>query len=194
MKRVCVYCGSNVGARPAYADAARALGRQLAEAGLGVVYGAGNVGLMHVVAEAALKAGGEVIGLIPRALRDKELAHGGLSELIVVNSMHERKRGMADRADAFIALPGGIGTLEEVIEVFTWLQLEFHAKPVGLLNTADYYDHLLAFLDHMAEERFLLRDQLAMLQVAEDPADLLGRLRSFEPARLEKWIDRRRMS
>lgn len=194
MKRVCVYCGSNVGARPAYTEAARELGRTLAGAGLGLVYGAGNVGLMHVVAEAALRAGGEVIGLIPRALRDKELAHDGLTELIVVDSMHERKQGMADRADAFIALPGGIGTLEEVIEVFTWLQLEFHAKPVGLLNTAGYYDHLLAFLAHMRDERFLLGEQLAMLRVDENPAALLEQLRAFQPARLEKWIDRRRLS
>jgi len=194
MKRICVYCGSNVGARPAYTDAARELGRTIAAAGLGLVYGAGNVGLMHVVAEAVLQSGGEVIGLIPRALADKELAHEKLTELIVVDSMHERKRGMADRADGFIALPGGIGTLEEVVEVFTWLQLEFHAKPVGLLNTEGFYDRLLDFLRHMCDERFLRPEQLDMLLVDADPSALLDRMRSFRPARLEKWIDRRRFT
>jgi uncharacterized protein (TIGR00730 family) len=194
MKRICVYCGSNVGGQPAYTDAARALGGTIAAAGLGLVYGAGNVGLMHVVAEAALRAGGEVIGLIPRALADKELAHEQLTELIVVDSMHERKQGMADRADGFIALPGGIGTLEEVIEVFTWLQLEFHAKPVGLLNVNGFYDHLLEFLRHMVGENFLRQEQFDMLLVDSDPVRLLAKMRSFEPARLEKWIDRRRLT
>ena len=194
MKRICVYCGSNVGARADYADAARELGRALVGAGLGLVYGAGNVGLMHVVAEAALAAGGEVIGLIPRSLADKELAHEGLTELIVVDSMHERKQGMADRADGFIALPGGIGTLEEVVEVFTWLQLEFHAKPIGLLNVAGFYDRLTTFLEHMNAEGFLLREQLDMLLVEDDPARLLDRMSNFKPARLEKWIDRRRLT
>lgn len=194
MKRVCVYCGSNIGARPAYTEAARELGRTIAEAGLGLVYGAGNVGLMHVVAEAALHAGGEVVGLIPRALADQELAREGLTELIVVESMHERKRGMADRADAFIALPGGIGTLEEVVEVFTWLQLEFHAKPVGLLNIEGFYDRLMEFLQHMCDERFLRPEQLGMLLVDASPATLLERMRSFEPAQSEKWIDRRRFA
>lgn len=194
MKRVCVYCGSNVGARPAYAEAARELGRTLAGAGLGLVYGAGNVGLMHVVAEAALRMGGEVVGYIPRALADKELAHEGLTELVVVESMHERKQGMADRADGFIALPGGIGTLEEVIEVFTWLQLEFHAKPIGLLNTDGFYDRLLEFLDHLCTEQFLRQEQLDMLLVDADPERLLERMRAFQPARLEKWIDRRRLT
>ncbi|MBL6764872.1 MAG: TIGR00730 family Rossman fold protein [Verrucomicrobiae bacterium] len=194
MKRICVYCGSNVGSRAAYADAARELGRVIADAGLGLVYGAGNVGLMHVVAEAALRAGGEVIGLIPRSLADKELAHEDLTELIVVESMHERKQGMADRSDGFIALPGGIGTLEEVVEVFTWLQLEFHSKPIGLLNVAGFYDRLLEFLEHMSAEGFLLRAQVDMLLVDDDPGRLLDRMRRFKPIRQEKWIDRRRFT
>jgi uncharacterized protein (TIGR00730 family) len=194
MKRICVYCGSNVGSRAAYADAARDLGRVIADAGLGLVYGAGNVGLMHVVAEAALRAGGEVIGLIPRSLADKELAHENLTELIVVESMHERKQGMADRSDGFIALPGGIGTLEEVVEVFTWLQLEFHSKPIGLLNVAGFYDRLLEFLEHMSAEGFLLRAQVDMLLVDDDPGRLLDRMRRFKPIRQEKWIDRRRFT
>lgn len=194
MKRICVYCGSNVGSRAAYADAARELGRVIADAGLGLVYGAGNVGLMHVVAEAALRAGGEVIGLIPRSLADKELAHEDLTELIVVESMHERKQGMADRSDGFIALPGGIGTLEEVVEVFTWLQLEFHSKPIGLLNVAGFYDRLLEFLKHMSAEGFLLRAQVDMLLVDDDPGRLLDRMRRFKPIRQEKWIDRRRFT
>jgi uncharacterized protein (TIGR00730 family) len=194
MKRICVYCGSNVGSRAAYADAARDLGRVIADAGLGLVYGAGNVGLMHVVAEAALRAGGEVIGLIPRSLADKELAHEDLTELIVVESMHERKQGMADRSDGFIALPGGIGTLEEVVEVFTWLQLEFHSKPIGLLNVAGFYDRLLEFLEHMSAEGFLLRAQVDMLLVDDDPGRLLDRMRRFKPIRQEKWIDRRRFT
>ena len=194
MKRICVYCGSNVGSRAAYADAARELGRVIADAGLGLVYGAGNVGLMHVVAEAALRAGGEVIGLIPRSLADKELAHEDLTELIVVESMHERKQGMADRSDGFIALPGGIGTLEEVVEVFTWLQLEFHSKPIGLLNVAGFYDRLLEFLEHMSAEGFLLSAQVDMLLVDDDPGRLLDRMRRFKPIRQEKWIDRRRFT
>jgi uncharacterized protein (TIGR00730 family) len=150
MKRVCVYCGSATGANPAHRDAAEKLGVLLATRGIGLVYGGGNVGLMGVIADAALRAGGEVIGVIPGALMDKELGHTGVTKLHVVASMHERKQLMADLSDGFIALPGGIGTLEEFFETLTWLQLGFHNKPVGLLNVAGFYEHLLTFLRHVS--------------------------------------------
>ncbi len=191
MKRICVYCGSNKGANGAFTKAAIGLGSLLAREGLGLVYGAGNVGLMGIVADSCLGAGGEVIGVIPQALAKKELAHRGLTELIVVRSMHERKQMMADRADAFIALPGGIGTLEEVIEVFTWLQLHFHEKPIGLLNTAGYYDKLLEFLGHMSDEKFLKPEQRKMLLVDESPKRLLEKLRDFQPQQIDKWLEKR---
>lgn len=194
MKRICVYCGSNPGSDPAFANAARELGKLLTARGLGLVYGAGNVGLMGIIADAVLQEGGEVIGFIPQALEEKELAHTGITELVVVDSMHERKQLMADRADGFIAMPGGIGTLEEVIEVFTWLQLRFHAKPVGLLNTAGFYDPLMTFLDQVCEQQFLKREQLDMLIVSDSPTELLDRFNSFEPATEDKWFEHREES
>ena len=190
MKRICVFCGSNPGAEPAYAEAAADLGRLLAGRGLTLVYGGGHVGLMGVLADATLAAGGRVTGVIPEALAAKELAHAGLTDLVVVGSMHERKALMSELSDAFIALPGGIGTLEEWFEVWTWSQLGFQPKPCGMLNVAGYYDHLLAFLDHMTEERFLSPPHRSMA-IVEDRADrLLDRLASYQPPRAEKWIDR----
>lgn len=190
MKRICVYCGSNHGANPGFTQAAEELGQLLAAEGIGLVYGAGNVGLMGVVADAVLAAGGEVVGAIPKALEELEVAHRDLTELLVVDSMHERKQIMADRADGFIALPGGIGTLEELIEVFTWLQLRFHTKPIGVLNVGGYYDKLLDFLDHMCAEKLLRKEQRNMLLVDKSPAGLLRQMREFQPTEIEKWFNR----
>jgi uncharacterized protein (TIGR00730 family) len=186
---LCVFCGSNPGASPAYTEAAARLGRTLAGRGLTLVYGGGRVGLMGVVADAALAAGGNVTGVIPEALATRELAHAALSDLQVVGSMHERKARMSELSDGFIALPGGIGTLEEWFEVWTWSQLGFQPKPCGLLNVAGYYDHLLAFLDHMAAERFLTDIHRGMAVVDDDPERLLDRLADWQPPRARKWID-----
>lgn len=190
MKRICVFCGSNPGASPVYAQAARALGATLAGRGLGLVYGGGNVGLMGIVADAALAAGGEVIGVIPHALVAREVAHRGLADLRVVDSMHERKALMSELADGFLALPGGIGTLEEWFETWTWAQLGLHAKPFGLLDVAGYYEHLIRFLDHVVAERFLHPDHRSMVLVETDPGTLLDRMRSYTPPVVVKWIDR----
>ena len=189
MNSLCVFCGSNPGASPAYAEAAARLGRTLAGRGLNLVYGGGQVGLMGVVADAALAAGGTVTGVIPEALATRELAHAALSDLQVVSSMHERKARMSELSDGFIALPGGIGTLEEWFEVWTWSQLGFQPKPCGLLNVAGYYDHLLAFLDHMTAERFLTEIHREMVVVDDDPERLLDRLAAWQPPRVRKWID-----
>ena len=185
-----MYAGSNHGRDPAYAQAAAELARVLAERGIGVVYGGGKVGLMGVVADAALAAGAEVIGVMPQALIDREIGHGGLTELRVVGSMHERKAQMADLSDGFVALPGGAGTLEELIEVYTWSQLGLHRKPMGVLNVRGYYDGLEALLDHAVEEGFLREQHRAALHVAGDPAELLDRFEGWEPATVGKWIDR----
>jgi uncharacterized protein (TIGR00730 family) len=179
-----------VGAKPEYAQAARDLGRLLAARKLRTVYGAGNIGLMGVLADAVLEAGGEVVGVIPETLVARELAHRGVADLRIVDSMHQRKALMADLADAFLALPGGIGTLEELCEVLTWLQLGIHAKPCGLLNVAGYFDPLLAMLDRAVEERFLRPQHRALLQVATDPVVLLDRLQATRPIELPKWLDR----
>ena len=187
MKRICVYCGSSSGANPVHREAAENLGALLAARGIGLVYGGGNVGLMGIVADAALQAGGEVIGVIPTALMDKELGHAGVTKLHVTASMHERKQLMADLSDGFISLPGGIGTLEELFETFTWLQLGFHGKPVGLLNVAGFYDHLLAFLRHAADERFLGPAHLESLLVETDAGPLLARMARFRAPLLAKW-------
>jgi len=190
MQRVCVFCGSSPGARASYAEGARGLGRALAAAGVGLVYGGAQVGLMGMLADSVLAAGGDVIGVIPRALAEREIAHPGLRDLRVVGSMHERKALMADLADGFIALPGGMGTLEEMFEVLTWAQLGMHRKPCGLLDIDDYFRAMLAFLDHMKEERFLAPEHRAMLLVESDPARLLSRLETYEPPLVTKWIDR----
>jgi uncharacterized protein (TIGR00730 family) len=191
MQRVCVFCGSSPGARPAYGDAAEEFARLLVEEGIGVVYGGGAVGLMGRLADSVLAAGGEVIGVIPEALVAREIGHKGLSELRVVGSMHERKALMADLADAFVALPGGLGTLEELFEVYTWTQLGLHRKPCGLLDVDGYYDGIARFLAHAVEERFLREEHRAMLMVERDPRALIERLRRFRPeATSPKWIDR----
>lgn len=173
---LCVYCGSRAGDDPAFEVAARAIGQGIGERGWRLVYGGGRAGLMGSVADAALAAGAEVIGVIPQALMGRELGHGGLTELHVVDTMHERKRLMAERSDAFIALPGGIGTFEELFEVWTWLQLGYHTKPVGLLNAAGYYDGLLAFLDHSVARGFVPAAQRDLLQVQADAEALLDRM------------------
>jgi len=193
MKAVCVYCGSRMGNRPAYQAAAQALGKALAARGITLVYGGGNVGLMGVIADATMSAGGHVIGVIPQALLDKEVGHREVNELIVVHDMHQRKLKMATLADAFIALPGGIGTLEELFETFTWLQLGFHQKPVGLFDVEGYYTHLNSFLDRMVSENFLRADQLAMLHRGDDANVLLDELARFEApdsASLARWFEK----
>lgn len=188
MFRICVYAGSSFGASPDYTTAAAAFGAACARRGLGIVYGGGGVGLMGALADSALAAGGEVIGVIPRAMIAEERGHRGLTELIAVDSMHERKRRMAELSDAFVALPGGIGTLEEVIEVFTWLQLGLHLKPVGLLNTGGFYDPLLRLLDHMRDEQFLTPAHHAMLSVEHEPEAMLERLTSTRHHAIPKPI------
>ena len=190
LARVCVFCGSSPGADPAFAAAARELGGLLAARGLELLYGAGNVGLMGILADAALAAGGRVTGVIPRFLVDKELVHLGLGQLEIVDSMHQRKARLAELADAFIALPGGMGTLEEVCEVTTWAQLALHAKPIGLLDVSGYYRNLLAFLDRAVAERLLRPEHRALLLVESDPARLLDRFAAAAPPAAEKWIDR----
>ena len=174
MRAVCVYCGSSVGADPAYLEVTQELGRTFAGAGITTVYGGAAVGLMGALADAALAAGGNVVGVIPQQLVDREIAHPELTELHVVNSMHERKALMADLSDAFVALPGGIGTLEELIEVYTWAQLGLHAKPIAVLNTLAYYEPLVAFLDHAVTQGFLPAARRESLIVAPDPEALLA--------------------
>ncbi|HEX6749303.1 MAG TPA: TIGR00730 family Rossman fold protein [Longimicrobium sp.] len=188
LRRVCVFCGSNPGGRPDYAAAAREMGRVLVERGLGLVYGGGNVGLMGIVADTVLAGGGEVVGVIPEALMAREVGHAGLTELHVVRTMHERKAMMADRADAFVAMPGGFGTFEEFCEVLTWSQLGFHPKPCGLLNVAGYYDPLLALFDRGAEEGFIPPQHRALVIEETDPARLLDRFAAFRPPTTSKWI------
>jgi uncharacterized protein (TIGR00730 family) len=190
MRRVCVYAGSNPGNDPAFADGARALATTMAKRGIGLVYGGGNVGLMGVLADTAMAAGGEVIGIMPRALIAREIGHTGITELRQVDSMHERKAQMADLADAFVAVPGGIGTLEELIEVYTWSQLGLHGKGCGLLNVNGYYDALAAFLDHAVSQGFLRAEHRGILTVASDPAELLDLLAAFEPPTVGKWLER----
>jgi uncharacterized protein (TIGR00730 family) len=190
MRRVCVFCGSSPGANLQYAEVAKKLGALLARRGLGLVYGGGNVGLMGMLADAVLNGGGHVIGVIPQALVDLEVAHAGLSDLRVVSSMHERKALMADLADGFIALPGGIGTLEEFCEILTWAQLGLHQKPCGLINVAGYFDHLVAFLDHSVSERFLRPEHRGMVLADVDAESLLDRFVAYRPSPLAKWIDR----
>jgi uncharacterized protein (TIGR00730 family) len=189
MRRVCVFAGSNPGNLPDYRLAAEALGRELAARGLGLVYGGGRVGLMGALADAVLTSGGEAIGVIPRALVAREVAHTSLSELRVVGSMHERKALMASLADAFVALPGGWGTLEELFEVLTWAQLGLHEKPCGILNVRGYFDGLLAFLDHSIAEQFVRREYRAMMPVSDSVKGILDLLAAYRPLAVEKWID-----
>jgi uncharacterized protein (TIGR00730 family) len=189
LRRVCVFCGSSPGAGDVYVAAARALGDALADRGLGLVYGGAQVGLMGTVADAVLARGGEVVGVLPEALQRREIRHDGLTELHLVGTMHERKAMMADLADAFVALPGGLGTLEEVVEAATWTQLGIHQKPVGLLDSAGYWAPFGAFLDHAVEAGFVRAEHRRGVVVDADPEPLLARLEAWAPAHVEKWLD-----
>jgi uncharacterized protein (TIGR00730 family) len=191
IRSVCVYCGSSTGARPEYAEAAREFGRALAAAGLTLVYGGGKVGLMGIVANEVLQAGGKAIGVIPELLLSKEVGHTGLTELHVVKDMHERKKMMADLSDAFVALPGGVGTYEELFEVYTWAQLGYHHKAVGVLNVARYFDPLKAMLDHTVDAGFMRREYVDLLQIADSTPALLEKLQSYSPPTLDKWAKHR---
>ncbi len=186
--RLCVFCGSNAGQDPIYLQVARALGETMASQGIDLVYGGASVGLMGAVADAALAKGGHVIGVMPQALVDKEIAHRGLSDLRVVGSMHERKALMAELADGFIALPGGLGTFEELFEVWTWAQLGYHRKPCALLNAGGFYDKLTDFLDDVVERGFVKPIHRAMLIVENEPAALIEAVHTYEPPKVDKWI------
>ena len=190
MKRICVFCGSSQGSRPEYRAAAEELGTELVRRNIGLVYGGGNVGLMGIIADAVLRAGGEAVGVIPEHIMSREIGHKGLTKLHVVHSMHERKALMADLSDAFIAMPGGFGTLEEFCEVLTWSQLGLHAKPCGILNVREFYTPLLAMFDHAVEERFLKPENRALVLARESAAELLRALEEWRPVRVEKWLDR----
>lgn len=190
MKRVCVFCGSSPGADPLYMRVAREVGALLAERGLGLVYGGAQVGLMGAVADGALAAGGEVIGILPQSLVRKEVAHTGLDELRIVGSMHERKAQMADLSDGFLALPGGCGTFEEFFEVVTWAQIGIHRKPCALLNIAGYYDPLLALLHHAVDARFVRPEHLGLILSGTDPALLLDAMDRYVSPIVDKWMDR----
>jgi uncharacterized protein (TIGR00730 family) len=188
VRRICVFCGANPGARPAYAEATEDLARVLVGEGIGLVYGGASVGLMGTLADAVLGEGGEAIGVMPQSLIDKEIGHNGLSDLRVVGSMHERKALMADLSDAFIALPGGLGTLEELFEVYTWSQLGLHQKPCGLVDVHGYYAGIASFLTHAVEERFLREEHRAMLMVEPEPRTLVERLCEWRPGQVQpKW-------
>jgi len=187
LESLCVYCGSSSGLGDGYVQAAESMGRLLAAQGITLVYGGGNVGLMGVVADAVLRAGGKVIGVIPEYLMSKEVGHTGLTELHRVGSMHERKLKMAELSDAFVALPGGIGTIEEIFEVFTWTQLGIHSKPCAFLDVERYYSRMFQFLDHMADQRFIRKEHIASLIRASDAEELVTKLRECEPVVLDKW-------
>lgn len=188
MNRVCVYCGSSIGNNPVYRDAAIAMGRLLAARGIGLVYGGGNVGLMGVIAETVMAGGGEVIGVIPQSLADREIAHVGVTDLRIVDSMHTRKAMMADLSDAFIAMPGGFGTFEEIFEAVTWTQLGVHRKPCGLLNAGGFYSALAVFIDQAVSEGFIKPVHRAAIVVDDDPERLLDSLTRIELPDVPKWI------
>lgn len=188
MESVCVFCGSSMGRNALYLNAAAVLGREIAERGLTLVYGGGDIGLMGILAEAVLRHGGRVIGVIPQALVDREVAHHGVTELRVVNTMHERKAAMADLGDAFVALPGGMGTFEELCEILTWAQLGIHQKPVGLLNVAGYWQPFVNMLDHAVEEGFLKPAHRDLLLIDTDAARLLEACRTRRTAPTPKWL------
>ena len=194
MKSICVYCGSNAGSKPAYSERAIALGTRLAKENLTLVYGGGNVGLMGIVADAVLAAGGEVVGVIPQQLVDWEVAHRGVTKLEIVGSMHERKARMFDLADAFVALPGGFGTLDEMFEMLTWRQLGLGDKPCAFLDVDGFYAPLIAMMDRMVDERFLHEDQRRDLWHGDDLDALFAWLRDYAPARANKWLDEKRRS
>lgn len=190
MKRICVYCGSSPGKQPSYRQAADNLAAELVNRQIGLVYGGASVGVMGRLADAVLAAGGEVTGVIPQMLVDKEVAHNGLSELKIVSSMHDRKATMAELSDGFIALPGGLGTLEELFEILTWSQLGMHRKPCALLNVAGYYDHLAAFIDHAVTEQFIKPAHRELLIIGDQPDLLLQRMALFRSPPAEKWMDK----
>lgn len=192
MKRICVYLGSNPGFDPAYAEAADALALELAGRGVGLVFGGSHVGLMGRIANTCLEAGGEVVGVIPKLLVEKEVAHPNLTEMHVVNSMHERKQLMADLSDGFIALPGGIGTLEEFFEVLTWNQLGYHAKPCGLLDVNGYYACLADHMDRMVEQGFVVPEHRKMVMTSSSPKELLDLFASYDPPKVDKWIEKKK--
>lgn len=189
--RLCVFLGSSTGRSPVYADAAQRFGTLLAERGIGLVYGGGRVGLMGLIADAASAAGGEVIGIIPKALREREVDHQGITELHVVDTMHQRKALMAKLSDGFVALPGGIGTFEELFEVWTWAQLGYHAKPCGLLDVNGFYSRMSGFIDHVVEEGFLQPRHRAMLLVEREPDAMLDRILAYLAPDTERWIGER---
>lgn len=189
IKSICVYCGSRPGRLETYAEAATALAEALVKRNIRLIYGGASIGIMSMVADTVLQLGGEVVGVIPEALLGKEVAHTGLTELHVTHSMHERKTMMADLADGFIALPGGIGTLEEMFEIWTWAQLGFHHKPCGMLNVSGYYDKLNAFLDHMLSEQFVEPHQREMMMVEQDAERLLDRFSDYESPVVKMWLE-----
>ena len=190
MKNITVFCGSNSGFRTEYAEAARILARLFAGRNIRLVYGGGNVGLMGIIADELMKAGGEVIGIIPEALDKKEVGHRAITELRVVGSMHERKAQMAELADGFIAMPGGIGTFEDFFEILTWAQLGFHKKPCAILNISGYYDGLLTLCDTAVQEGFLRPAHRRLILEDSNPESLLEKMKNFSPLPLEKWIDK----
>lgn len=188
MRRICVYCGSNPGRQPLYRESAQGLGREMVARGLGLVYGGASVGVMGAIADAVLEAGGEAIGVIPKSLAVREIAHPGLTEQHVVKSMHERKALMAELSDGFVALPGGWGTMEEIFEILTWAQLGFHQKPCGLLNAGSYFDGLFSFLEHAIEEQFVKPEYRQMLLMENSATHLLDRFSAYRPPVVRKWI------
>lgn len=194
MKSICVFAGSGVGSKPGYSEAALLLGKAIADMGLHLVYGGGNIGLMRVIADSVLDNGGKVTGVMPKSIVEKEIAHLELTELHVVDTMHQRKALMAELSDAFIALPGGFGTCDELFEVLTWNQLEIIRKPLGLLNVDHYYDHLMTFMDHMVEEKFLRAEHRRNVIADSNPDELLRRISGFRFLKAEKWIDRLKMN
>lgn len=193
MQRVCVFCGSSSGVKQEYAVGARELGLVLAKKNIDLVYGGGHVGLMGIVADAAMSAGAKAIGIIPRCLADKEVAHQGLTELKIVQTMHERKAQMSELSDGFIAMPGGFGTLEELFEVITWAQLGIHKKPFGLFNVAGYYDKLIEFMDYQVEQGFVPQRHREMIIVSDEAEQLVEMLESFHPIAQEKWASTRQI-
>lgn len=190
MKSLCVFCGSSPGSDPVYAESAKTLGTILAEQNIKLIYGGAGVGLMGVLADSMLEKGGQVTGVIPSFFSKKEIAHQNLGELLFVDSMHERKLLMAKLSEGFLALPGGFGTMDELFEVLTWSQLDLHQKPIGILNISGYYDHLLAFFDHMTGEKFVKVPHRQMVLSSGDPADLIKQMKNYQPVRLEKWLNR----
>jgi uncharacterized protein (TIGR00730 family) len=186
VKRICIFCGSSPGSRPVYAENARELGRILAENHIGLVYGGGKVGIMGAVAQAAMEANGEVIGVIPRDLVRKEVAFTGITDLRVVNSMHERKALMAELSDGFIALPGGLGTIEEFFEILTWAQLGIHKKPCGFMNVEGYYDKMIEFIDYAVREQFIGPGGRSLVLVDDEPAELLQKFQDYRPPTIDK--------